>query len=260
MTHREALEVVARHRRDCVVVTTMTSVGVWPGLSDTPLDFAYMPSAMGQAPGIGLGLALACPGRGVIVVNGDGCTLMNLGCLVTLAAHPADVYLLDPRQRPVRGDRRPAGRRGGEDRLRADRARRGHRARLPLRRPRRVGGGRGGGAERPRPGRGLAARRGPIRAEDAAPAAADGGAGGAAAGGWGRKRDTPSRAGKPTYIRSNENGRRRARVGGRHSPSRAAGVTCPCAPVAAAARRAELLQGGLDGLRRPSCRRPRPAP
>jgi sulfopyruvate decarboxylase subunit beta len=94
MTHREALEVVARHRRDCVVVTTMTSVGVWPELSDTPLDFAYMPSAMGQAPGIGLGLALACPGRGVIVINGDGCTLMNLGSLVTLAANPADVYLL----------------------------------------------------------------------------------------------------------------------------------------------------------------------
>jgi sulfopyruvate decarboxylase subunit beta len=94
MTHREALEVVARHRRDCVVVTTMTSVGIWPELSDTPLDFAYMPSAMGQAPGIGLGLALACPGRGVIVVNGDGCTLMNLGCLVTLAANPAAVYLL----------------------------------------------------------------------------------------------------------------------------------------------------------------------
>ena len=94
MTHHEALEVVARHRRDCVVVTTMTSVGIWPGLSDKPLDFAYMPSAMGQAPGIGLGLALARPGRGVIVLNGDGCTLMNLGCLVTLAAHPAAVYLV----------------------------------------------------------------------------------------------------------------------------------------------------------------------
>src|ERR1700712_3278500 len=94
MTHREALEVVARHRRDCVVVTTMTSVGVWPELSATPLDFAHMPSAMGQGPGIGLGLALASPGRGVIVLNGDGCTLMNLGSLVTLAAHPAAVYLL----------------------------------------------------------------------------------------------------------------------------------------------------------------------
>ncbi len=49
---------------------------------------------MGQAPALGLGLALAQPGRGVIVVNGDGCTLMNLGTLVTLANHPADVYLL----------------------------------------------------------------------------------------------------------------------------------------------------------------------
>jgi len=94
MTHREALEVLAAHRGDRVVITTMTSVGVWPGLSDTPLDFAYIPSAMGHAPGLGLGLALAQPGRGVIVVNGDGCTLMNLGCLVTLAQNPADVYLL----------------------------------------------------------------------------------------------------------------------------------------------------------------------
>lgn len=94
MTHREALEVLAQQRGDRVVITTMTSGGIWPALSDTPLDFAYLPSSMGQAPGLGLGLALACPGRGVIIVNGDGCTLMNLGCLVTLAAHPADVYLL----------------------------------------------------------------------------------------------------------------------------------------------------------------------
>lgn len=94
MTHRDALEVLARHRGTHVVVTTMTSVGVWPSLSDTPLDFAYLPSSMGQGPAIGLGLALAQPGRGVVVVNGDGCTLMNLGALVTLAAHPADVFLV----------------------------------------------------------------------------------------------------------------------------------------------------------------------
>src|SRR3954466_526464 len=94
MSVRQALEVLARHRGDKVVVTTMTSGGIWPTLSDTPLDFAYLPSSMGQGPALGLGLALACPGRGVVVVNGDGCTLMNLGCLVTLAAHPADVYLL----------------------------------------------------------------------------------------------------------------------------------------------------------------------
>jgi thiamine pyrophosphate-dependent acetolactate synthase large subunit-like protein len=94
MSHREALTVLARHRGQNIVVTTMTSAGVWPTLSDTPLDFAYIPSAMGHGPALGLGLALAQPLRGTIVVNGDGCTLMNLGCLVTLANHPANVYLL----------------------------------------------------------------------------------------------------------------------------------------------------------------------
>ena len=94
MTLREALEILATQRGQRIVLTTMSSVGIWHGLSDTPLDFAYIPSAMGQGPPLGLGLALAQPQRGVIVVNGDGCTLMNLGCLVTLASHPANLYLL----------------------------------------------------------------------------------------------------------------------------------------------------------------------
>lgn len=94
MILREALEVVAQHRGQRIVVTTMSSVGIWPSLSDTPIDFAYIPSSMGQGPPLALGLALAQPERGVIVVNGDGCTLMNLGCLVTLAHHPANLYLL----------------------------------------------------------------------------------------------------------------------------------------------------------------------
>jgi sulfopyruvate decarboxylase subunit beta len=94
MTQRQALEVVARHRGDNIVLTTMSSVAIWPELSNSPLDFHFIPSAMGHAPGLGLGMALAQPGRGVIVVNGDGCMLMNLGSLVTLAQHPANVYLL----------------------------------------------------------------------------------------------------------------------------------------------------------------------
>jgi thiamine pyrophosphate-dependent acetolactate synthase large subunit-like protein len=94
MTHLEALRVLADHRGKRIVVTTMGSVAVWPGLSDGPLDFAYLPSAMGQGPGLGLGLALAQPERGVIVVNGDGCTLMNLGAFVTIASQPANLYLL----------------------------------------------------------------------------------------------------------------------------------------------------------------------
>jgi thiamine pyrophosphate-dependent acetolactate synthase large subunit-like protein len=94
MTQRQALEVLAGHRGEHVVITTMSACGIWPSLSDSLLDFAYIPSAMSQAPALGLGLALAQPSRGVIVVNGDGCMLMNLGCLVTLAQNPANVYLL----------------------------------------------------------------------------------------------------------------------------------------------------------------------
>src|SRR5438093_12571506 len=94
MSQRQALEVLTKYRGERIVVTTMSATGMWPQLSDSPLDFAYIPSAMGQAPALGLGLALAQPERGVIVVNGDGCMLMNLGCLVTIAHHPANLYLL----------------------------------------------------------------------------------------------------------------------------------------------------------------------
>jgi sulfopyruvate decarboxylase subunit beta len=94
MTHRQALDVVAQHRGERIVITTMASIGIWPELSNGPLDFAYMPSAMGEAPALGLGLALSHPERGVIVLNGDGSMLMNLGSLVTLANHPAPIYLV----------------------------------------------------------------------------------------------------------------------------------------------------------------------
>ncbi len=99
MTQRQALEVLLGHRGEKIVVTTMSAITTWAELSDSPLDFHFIPSAMGHAPDLGLGLALALqghsqPGRGVVVVNGDGCMLMNLGSLVTLAHHPADVYLL----------------------------------------------------------------------------------------------------------------------------------------------------------------------
>ncbi|HEX5271956.1 MAG TPA: thiamine pyrophosphate-dependent enzyme [Gemmataceae bacterium] len=94
MTHREALEVLAACRGRHVVVTTHGSVDLWVSLSDTPLDFSYVPASMGQGPALGLGLALAQSRHGVVVVSGDGSLLMNLGCLVTIAAHPAALYLI----------------------------------------------------------------------------------------------------------------------------------------------------------------------
>jgi sulfopyruvate decarboxylase subunit beta len=81
-----ALEVLLARRRDEIVVTTMGSAREWPRISQHPLDFHYIPSAMGHAPMLALGLALAQPQREVIAFNGDGCMLMSLGCLVTIVA------------------------------------------------------------------------------------------------------------------------------------------------------------------------------
>ena len=51
---------------------------------DRPLNF-YLWGAMGGAAMIGLGLALAQPGRRVLVLTGDGEMLMGLGALATIA-------------------------------------------------------------------------------------------------------------------------------------------------------------------------------
>ncbi len=54
----------------------------------------YMLGSMGLASSIGLGLALARPDRRVIVLEGDGAVLMNLGTLATIANHAPKNYLL----------------------------------------------------------------------------------------------------------------------------------------------------------------------
>src|SRR5580658_11166433 len=84
-----ALDVLAKRRADEIVVTTMGSAREWPKHSQHALDFQYLPSAMGHAPMLALGLALAQPQREVVCFNGDGCMLMGLGSLVTIAASAA---------------------------------------------------------------------------------------------------------------------------------------------------------------------------
>ena len=86
MPARDALAAIHRARgtRD-LVVTTMTPARDWMTFPQHPLDVVMVPSAMGHATSIGLGLALAQPTRRVIVCNGDGSMLMNLGSLVSIA-------------------------------------------------------------------------------------------------------------------------------------------------------------------------------
>jgi sulfopyruvate decarboxylase subunit beta len=50
-------------------------------------SFFYLQHAMGLASSIGLGLAMNLPQKKVIVLDGDGSVLMNLGTLATLARY-----------------------------------------------------------------------------------------------------------------------------------------------------------------------------
>lgn len=85
MNRMECLKILAEHVTDEIVVATYSSGTDWLAINDRPLNyFAF--GAMGLASSHGLGLALAHPEKRVIVLDGDGSLLMNLGTLVTIAA------------------------------------------------------------------------------------------------------------------------------------------------------------------------------
>jgi sulfopyruvate decarboxylase subunit beta len=70
-----------------VVVTIMGAVAAeLQSLGHRP-NFFYLQHAMGLASSMGLGIALARPELQVIVFDGDGSVLMNLGGLTTLARY-----------------------------------------------------------------------------------------------------------------------------------------------------------------------------
>ena len=94
LTRDEFLRPLARRRADEVVVTTMSVVRPWGRLSDHDLDFASADSAMGHAADLALGIALACPDRKVLCLNGDGSMLMSLGTLVTIVEAGVDNLVL----------------------------------------------------------------------------------------------------------------------------------------------------------------------
>lgn len=81
----EALDVLAGRRTDEAVIATMSAGIHWPLLSKTDRDLAYY-APMGSAGAVGLGLALARPDVRVVVIDGDGSLLMNLGVLVTIGS------------------------------------------------------------------------------------------------------------------------------------------------------------------------------
>ncbi len=92
----DAVRILDEHRQDGVLITTMNAGNSRFGLPSVTaheqLDLP-MSGCMGKASSIGLGLALAQPDRKVLVLDGDGSLLMNLGTLVTISNKaPENLY------------------------------------------------------------------------------------------------------------------------------------------------------------------------
>ena len=87
MTRLEALQVLYPELERSVVVTIMGAVAAeLQSIGHRP-NFFYLMHAMGLASSVGLGIALARPDTAVVVLDGDGSVLMNLGGLTTLARY-----------------------------------------------------------------------------------------------------------------------------------------------------------------------------
>jgi sulfopyruvate decarboxylase subunit beta len=83
----EALEAIYPDLSDCAVVTIMGAVAVELYSLGHRENFFYLEHAMGLASSMGLGIALARPERRVVVIDGDGSVLMNLGTFTTMARY-----------------------------------------------------------------------------------------------------------------------------------------------------------------------------
>ena len=87
MTRLDALGAVYPQLEHRVVVTIMGAVAAeLQSLGHRP-NFFYLQHAMGLASSMGLGIALTRPDKQVIVFDGDGSVLMNLGGLTTLGRY-----------------------------------------------------------------------------------------------------------------------------------------------------------------------------
>ncbi len=87
MLRSEALEAIYPEIKDKIVVTIMGAVAAELYTLGHKEHFFYLEHAMGLASSMGLGIALALPRQKVVVLDGDGSLLMNLGTLSTMARY-----------------------------------------------------------------------------------------------------------------------------------------------------------------------------
>src|SRR5215468_905130 len=87
MLRADALQAIYSELEHRIVVTIMGAVAAELYMLGHRHNFFYLEHAMGLASSMGLGIALAMPEHKVIVIDGDGSLLMNLGTLSTMARY-----------------------------------------------------------------------------------------------------------------------------------------------------------------------------
>ena len=88
MKPEDVLRAIAAARGDAICIPTMTTSPAWREIAPNDLSVGCS-GFMGGASTLGLGLALSRPERRVIVFDGDGSLLMQLGSLATIAGSRA---------------------------------------------------------------------------------------------------------------------------------------------------------------------------
>ena len=83
MLELEALETIANYRGDCIFILSYVDTA-WPKGTTGQLELPFV-GCMGKISSFALGLAIARPDKKMVVLDGDGSLLMNLGSLVTIA-------------------------------------------------------------------------------------------------------------------------------------------------------------------------------
>ena len=84
MKPEEVLRLIAAQRGPAICIPTMTTGPEWRAIAPNDLSVGCV-GFMGGASCLGLGIALARPDRRVLVLDGDGSLLMQLGSLATIA-------------------------------------------------------------------------------------------------------------------------------------------------------------------------------
>jgi sulfopyruvate decarboxylase subunit beta len=87
MLREEALGAIYPDLERRIVVTIMGAVAAELYMLGHRPNFFYLEHAMGLASSMGLGIALSLPEQKVVVLDGDGSLLMNLGTLSTMARY-----------------------------------------------------------------------------------------------------------------------------------------------------------------------------